>query len=155
MRESNIVFEAVTAAAGRQEVAIRAQALAVGRALSMSLSLFDAVPATQTARSDQGQSEWRGGGLGLRDDPVSDRESDRSGDPASGKGFFDSQRELNQRQRWFVRALLAAAPVKAIDLQERWQVSEKTARRDLAHLKRLKLIEFAGAFKNGRYRLCD
>jgi predicted HTH transcriptional regulator len=44
-------------------------------------------------------------------------------------------------------------PVKAIDLRRRWAVSEKTAKRDIAALKKSDLIEFFGSFKTGTYRL--
>lgn len=155
MNRSNTVFDAVLAAAGRQDVAFRAQALAVGRALTISLSLLEEIPGNHGGIRNEAAYESTGGGVHLGRDTVNDRVTDRSSDPLSGTKFYAFQGELNQRQRWFIRALLAAAPVKARDLQVRWQVSEKTARRDLAHLKRLRLIEFAGAFKNGSYRLCD
>jgi predicted HTH transcriptional regulator len=34
-----------------------------------------------------------------------------------------------------------------------WSISEKTAKRDIADLKRKSLVEFVGAPKNGFYRI--
>lgn len=60
---------------------------------------------------------------------------------------------LNQRQRWYLDALAAGKEVRADDLRRRWDVSEKTARRDVAALKKRGMIEFVGSFRRGRYRL--
>lgn len=60
---------------------------------------------------------------------------------------------LNARQRWFIAALEAGRDVTAPDLARRWSVSEKTARRDIAALRRRGVIEFVGAFRRGRYQL--
>ncbi len=41
----------------------------------------------------------------------------------------------------------------ALDLAAQWNISQKTAKRDIADLKRKGLIKFLGAPKNGHYRL--
>jgi hypothetical protein len=59
---------------------------------------------------------------------------------------------LNPRQRWFVDALKSGLDVRAADLRHRWGTSEKTARRDLAALKALRMISFGGSRRWGRYQ---
>lgn len=43
--------------------------------------------------------------------------------------------------------------VKAADIKAQWNVVEKTAKRDIAELRKLELVEFVGAAKTGSYRL--
>jgi DeoR/GlpR family transcriptional regulator of sugar metabolism len=43
--------------------------------------------------------------------------------------------------------------VSSSDIATHWDVSQKTAKRDIADLKQKKLLEFLGAPKNGYYRL--
>ncbi len=62
---------------------------------------------------------------------------------------------LNERQRWFIEQLNAGRNVKAVDIEEQWGVVEKTAKRDIAALKKKDVIEFIGAPKTGRYQLKD
>ena len=44
---------------------------------------------------------------------------------------------------------------KASDLAAQWQVTEKTAKRDIADLKKKGLVRFAGAPKTGKYVLAE
>jgi len=60
---------------------------------------------------------------------------------------------LSERQQWFMEQLSAGRKVKAADIEEQWNVVEKTAKRDIAELRKLELIEFVGAAKTGSYRL--
>jgi len=62
---------------------------------------------------------------------------------------------LNERQKWFMEQLSAGMSVKASDIEVRWDVVEKTAKRDIAALRKIELIEFVGAPKTGRYQLKD
>lgn len=60
---------------------------------------------------------------------------------------------LSERQQWFMEQLGAGRKVKAADIEAQWNVVEKTAKRDIAELRKLELIEFVGAAKTGSYRL--
>lgn len=59
----------------------------------------------------------------------------------------------NDRQRWYLEQLSAGNRYRAPDLSTYWGVSLKTAKRDIADLKRKGVIEFIGAPKNGFYRI--
>lgn len=78
-------------------------------------------------------------------DPISDPESGPANDPITGG--------LNERQRWILDRVARGLPTKARDVAAHWQVSMKSARRDLAGLCACKLLRFVGARKNGRYHL--
>lgn len=60
---------------------------------------------------------------------------------------------VNERQEWFLEQLRSGKSCKASDLAAQWQVTEKTAKRDIADLKKKHLIIFAGAPKTGEYLL--
>lgn len=60
---------------------------------------------------------------------------------------------LNERQRWVLDRVGKGHPVKAREIAAHWQVSIKSARRDLAGLCGCGLLRFVGARKNGRYQL--
>lgn len=60
---------------------------------------------------------------------------------------------LNQRQLWFLGLLQAGQEVKANDIVATWKVTLRCVKSDLAHLKKLGLIRFIGARKNGCYIL--
>jgi ATP-dependent DNA helicase RecG len=62
---------------------------------------------------------------------------------------------VNDRQRWFLEQLAAGKQIRASDLAVYWSISEKTAKRDIADLKRNGLIKFVGAPKNGFYRIME
>ena len=59
----------------------------------------------------------------------------------------------NDRQKWFLEQLSGGKQIRASDLAIHWSISEKTAKRDIADLKRRGLIKFVGAPKNGFYRI--
>ena len=58
---------------------------------------------------------------------------------------------LNQRQAWFWTRVAAGDRCCAVDLAAHWNVSEKTARRDIAALKQIGFIRFIGNRRGGRY----
>jgi predicted HTH transcriptional regulator len=60
---------------------------------------------------------------------------------------------VNERQRWFLDQIAQGTAVKASDIAARFQVTIKTARRDLVDLKARQLIEYTGAPKKGFYRI--
>lgn len=53
----------------------------------------------------------------------------------------------------FLEVVAAGRPTAAAEIVERWGVSEKIARRDIATLTASGLIRFAGTRRSGRYRL--
>lgn len=59
----------------------------------------------------------------------------------------------NRRQLWFLAELAIGRNVKAADLALQWNVTDKTARRDIRALKARGRIVFIGPRKTGRYRL--
>ena len=60
---------------------------------------------------------------------------------------------VNERQQWFLNQLGAGNKVKAADVAAHWNVTEKTAKRDIAALKKHGMIEFVGPPKTGFYRI--
>lgn len=61
----------------------------------------------------------------------------------------------NDRQQWFLEQLAAGNQSRASDLAAYWSISEKTAKRDIADLKKKGVIEFVGAPKKGLYRIIE
>lgn len=61
--------------------------------------------------------------------------------------------KLNQRQLWFLGLIQRGHEVRPADVSEVWKVTLRTAKSDLAGLKRLGLVRFVGARKNGLYVL--
>lgn len=61
--------------------------------------------------------------------------------------------KINQRQKWFLLQLKNAPEISAKEISDNFQVSHKTAKRDLADLKEKGRIKFKGATKNGHYEL--
>jgi hypothetical protein len=60
---------------------------------------------------------------------------------------------LSQRQLWFLVKLQYEEKPNAGTISHYWQVSQRTAKRDIAHLSKNKIIRFIGACKNGYYVL--
>lgn len=60
---------------------------------------------------------------------------------------------VNERQKWFLEQLERGINCKAADLAAHWRITEKTAKRDIADLKKKHLVIFAGAPKTGLYRI--
>lgn len=148
MRESEAVFEAVLSAAGRRDAIVAARMLAAHGAMVEVMAMAEqerSGPAqTGSAGVDQHGGRTGTGSDDRKNDPINDRINDPVS-PSSDDG-------LNARQRWYLEALAAGREVRAGDLQRRWDVSEKTARRDVAALKERGMIEFVGPLRRGRYR---
>jgi predicted HTH transcriptional regulator len=60
---------------------------------------------------------------------------------------------VNNRQKWFLNQIGKGVRVSTSELAAQWNISQKTAKRDITDLKHKGLIEFLGAPKNGCYRL--
>ena len=60
---------------------------------------------------------------------------------------------VNDRQKWFLNQTGKGVRVSSSELAAHWNISKKTAQRDIADLKQKGLIQFSGAPKNGYYRL--
>lgn len=60
--------------------------------------------------------------------------------------------ELNERQHWFLERVVDGDRCGAKEIVLVWDVSLKTARRDIQGLQRAKLLEYVGSRRKGRYR---
>jgi len=60
---------------------------------------------------------------------------------------------VSDRQKWFLKQTGKGIRISSSDLAKHWNISQKTAKRDIADLKQKGLVEFLGAPKNGHYRL--
>jgi hypothetical protein len=153
MRESETVYEAVLAAAGRRDAIVAARVLAAHRTIAEVMALIDrekgGPPGTRPMEAARENGPAEKG--------LDDRKNDRTNDPINDRNRGSSEPPpgdgLNPRQRWYLEALAAGKEVRADDLRHRWSVSEKTARRDVAALKERGMIEFVGPLRTGRYRL--
>ncbi|MGD9738424.1 MAG: HTH domain-containing protein [Parvibaculaceae bacterium] len=145
MEESEMVFETVLMACGRTN------ALAAARTIAAHGTLIDAWATMERLRADPYYAKGEVF-LPTQAGRIHDRD-DRANDRVNGPDSNQTPDILNQRQRWYVEALAAGTSVRAKRLAERWRMSEKTARRDIAKLKMLGVVEFVGSPKAGRYRL--
>lgn len=87
------------------------------------------------------------GGTSGRNDPTSDPESDPATDPMMA--------DLNERQRWFVERVARGIRCHSRDITVHWDVSQKTAKRDIAALRLAGLVQFVGARRNGYYSVAE
>lgn len=60
---------------------------------------------------------------------------------------------VNERQQWFMDRLADGYLAKAEDIAHKFEVTDRTARRDISQLQEMDLIGFMGSFKTGRYIL--
>jgi ATP-dependent DNA helicase RecG len=60
---------------------------------------------------------------------------------------------LNQRQHWLLEQLSQGSKLRRPDLERHWDISYRTAQRDIAELVDRDLIEFVGSPRNGVYQL--
>ena len=60
--------------------------------------------------------------------------------------------ELSDRQRWFLARVAEGSRCGAKEIVAVWQVSLKTARRDIGALQKAQLLEYVGSHRKGRYR---
>ena len=63
--------------------------------------------------------------------------------------------KLNERQKYFLILLKSGKKGTAEDIANRWQVTIKTAKRDILKLKDAGRIRFHGARKTGHYEIID
>ncbi|MEA3263219.1 MAG: hypothetical protein U9R07_07015 [Pseudomonadota bacterium] len=105
-------------------------------------------------------SEWLRGGTSWAHEHGNERplgkhrpNSDPINDLGNVPGNDPISLGLNERQRWVLDRVGKGHPVKAREIAAHWQVSIKSARRDLAGLCGCGLLRFVGARKNGRYQL--
>lgn len=59
----------------------------------------------------------------------------------------------NERQAWFMQQIARGVNVRPIALSERFGITERTAKRDIATLQDAEKIVFVGSTKTGRYIL--
>lgn len=71
--------------------------------------------------------------------------------PKSDPDSLDVYSELNDRQLWFLRQLDSGRQIRASDIRQQHNVSEKTARRDIAGLHRRNIIKYVGSRRRGQY----
>lgn len=79
-----------------------------------------------------------------QNDPEDDPDRDPVNDPES--------KELNERQHWFLARVAEGGRYGAREITTVWQVSMKTARRDIGTLQKAQLLEYIGSRRKGRYR---
>jgi len=98
------------------------------------------------------------------------REAYAAGEAAGGRSATDARKndpervpehdpinvpdsvELNERQRWFLARVGERGRYGAREIAATWQVSLKTARRDIGALQKAELLEYVGSRRKGRYR---
>lgn len=73
--------------------------------------------------------------------------------PANAPRVVPEDVTLNERQRWFLDRIASGAKPKVSEISATFGVTEITARRDVAALKKSGFIEFHGPPKTGAYRL--
>lgn len=101
---------------------------------------WDVAPLTPDAATANSMPQRPAG-----NDPINDPDHDPINGPMT--------EGLNERQRWFLNRVGKGDRPKAWDIMAHWQVSPKTARRDIRGLQSAGLLRFEGARRNGRYRL--
>ncbi len=60
--------------------------------------------------------------------------------------------ELSERQRWFLTRIADGERCGAKEIVAEWEVSLKTARRDIGALQKAQMLEYVGSCRKGRYR---
>lgn len=60
--------------------------------------------------------------------------------------------ELSDRQLWFLTRVAEGGRCGAKEIVAEWEVSLKTARRDIGALQKAQLLEYVGSRRKGRYR---
>lgn len=146
MRESDEVFRAVVAACVRCD----------GSAMpSISGTPDSAItpPREWSAHSNAGGLARKRVAAPHPNDRDHDRIRNRDDDRDQAGRQPRSSGTGDQRRAWFLDELGSGRRVAAAGIVERWGVSEKTARRDIAVLTASGLIAFIGTRRSGVYRL--
>ncbi len=151
--KSDVLLNAVLAAVGRIDLA--GSASRSGRAASndadqhgFGLEVAHPPSAPPVGRGSPGQRS------GASSDGPNDPNDDPDRDPINDPDRRRIHSGLNNRQRWFLRELAEGRAVRASDLRRRFDVSEKTPKRDIAKLQSLRLIRFVGSRRSGCYEIC-
>jgi predicted DNA-binding transcriptional regulator YafY len=72
-------------------------------------------------------------------------------DPKSDPNALGERTALNHRQIWFLHQLNAGRRIRVGELRREHNVSEKTAKRDIAGLRQLNMIRYVGSRRRGEY----
>jgi len=80
------------------------------------------------------------------------RENDPENGPDRDPKHDPEPVELNERQHWFLERIVAGDRYGAKEIMAIWQVSLKTARRDIRGLQLAGLLAYIGSRRKGRYR---
>lgn len=80
------------------------------------------------------------------------RENDPEDGPDRDPKHDPEPVELNERQHWFLERIVAGDRYSAKEIMAVWQVSLKTARRDIRGLQLAGLLVYSGSRRKGRYR---
>jgi DeoR-like helix-turn-helix domain len=101
---------------------------------------------------------------------ASARRAYAAGEAAAGRPATDAQKnvpervpkrvpinvpnpiELSERQRWFLARVAEGGRCGAKEIVAEWEVSLKTARRDISALQKAQLLEYVGSRRKGIYR---
>lgn len=94
----------------------------------------------------------------LIDQAVRERESkgrvlSQSTQHAQNDGPVNVPLKLNKRQKWFLLKLKIEPGISAKDIVRQFNISLRTAKRDIADLKEKGRIRYCGARKNGYYEI--
>jgi hypothetical protein len=152
MEHSDAVFEAVLTAINRRDAAIAARVVAATSSLEEVIRLLEAERSAPLPAGLPGGGAHDTGASSGGNDRDDDRDHDRNNDRDRGPRDTRPGASTQERQAWFLEALRDGQHVGAADITDRWKVSEKTARRDIAALKERGLVKFVGARRSGRYR---
>lgn len=80
------------------------------------------------------------------------RDNDPNYGPYRGPISGPEPAELNERQHWFLARIVEGGRCGAREIMIAWQISLKTARRDISGLRQARLLEYVGSRRKGKYR---
>ena len=146
LRKSDAVLTALLSAAGRHELLDAIPALS-GRATTANpVFPIAARPAMRTADNGRNAPNETNNEDSVHCDVTINV-------PGNVPRNLSGDAVLNERQHWFLAKLTQGINIKTGDIQLRWGITDRTAKRDIADLKNRGLIVFWGARKTGVYRL--
>jgi hypothetical protein len=149
MRESRAVLESVLAAASRRDAIVAMRILAAQSTMMDVATLIEQERMALPSAGSLAARAKKPATLSGQNDPKNDRNRDPDHDRETSR----SSAGMNSRQSWFLEALRSGRQVGVAELEERWGISKKTARRDIAALMARGVIEFVGSRRSGTYRL--
>jgi len=83
---------------------------------------------------------------------TSSQKDDPKRDPKHDPINVPDSIELNQRQHWFLARIEEGRRCGAKEIATAWEVSPKTARRDIRGLREAQLLEYVGSRRKGKYQ---